>query len=91
MADPASRQVEVNPALTMATWAGKMGLSCPLGIARDFPANVVSNPYVLSIREVSKVDQTVFCELCKTVFMKTTLKCPQWGLSPSATMYPSFT
>ena len=37
MAGSASGQDEVNPVFWLATGAGKMGLSCPLGIARIGP------------------------------------------------------
>ena len=39
MTGSASGQDEVNPMFWLATRAGKMGLSCPLGIARFGPAN----------------------------------------------------
>ena len=37
MASSASGQDESNPALWLATRAGKMGLSCPLGTTRRVP------------------------------------------------------
>ena len=39
MAGFASGQDEANPVFCLATQAGKMGLSCPLVIARFGPAN----------------------------------------------------
>ena len=41
MAESASGQDEVNPAFWLATQAGKMGPSCPLGISRVGPARNV--------------------------------------------------
>lgn len=39
MAECASRQDEVNPVFrTLATWVGKMGVSCPLGVSHVCPA-----------------------------------------------------
>ena len=38
MAGSASGQDEANPVFCLATRAGKIGLSCPLGIARVGPA-----------------------------------------------------
>ena len=38
MAGSASGQDEVNPVFLLATRAGKMGLSCPLGIVHFGPA-----------------------------------------------------
>ena len=39
MAGSANGQDEANPVFGLATRAGKMGPSCPLGIARFGPAN----------------------------------------------------
>ena len=39
MAGATSGQDEANPVFWLATRGGKMGLSCPLGIARFGPAN----------------------------------------------------
>ena len=39
MAGSAKAQDEANPVFRLATRAGKMGPSCPLGIARFGPAN----------------------------------------------------
>ena len=47
MAGPMNSRDDVNPALRLATRVGKMGLSCPLGIARDFPANLLLLPPLL--------------------------------------------
>ena len=40
MAGCATGQDEANPVFRLATRVGKMGLSCPLGIARVGPAKV---------------------------------------------------
>ena len=40
MAGSATGQDEANPVFWLATRAGKMGLSCPLGITRFDPANI---------------------------------------------------
>ena len=57
MADSASGQVEGNPVFLLATRAGKMGLSCPLGISRFVPAKAKFIRVIFWLCNKSFVDQ----------------------------------
>jgi len=77
MASSVSRQDESNPALWLATWVGKMGLSCPLGSTRRVPQEkFLRRPYNKSF-----IDQA--CSVKMAGYWPRSFFASLWTLTPS--------